>query len=577
MARASLHSGAASAFGDDQDRQRLDALIQQHLDQRLGPYLLLPDKAAYIQAAHTLPDTATEYFCILAKAALPGHHWLWLHVIARLAQISNALLHQRQLLAATLDIHVTGATAFLAPVWQQVARHAETLFDAADAAFLLADSRAQALFCACVDAAMRLCAADQAPLKHGLLVASAGRAVARYFAAGQAQPQTDLYRLKLGLVAPLVALAQAAVVTGVPRAVLPLMFPAAPAEPAVSETALPHVVLDPAVSLGLITDYYRYFAFCLVTSVVEAAAIDDVLTSKADVFLRVLLALPHLHLSNYMTDAVGVGAAPQSTQPRVVSPAAREEIAFFYLLNCLLRLRSLPQFAAPPQTFTSERRFFVASFNKRCGAELDFSASASLSRTGSVVSMTRMADPSPLHVPPAHVMLSCVLTEGTYKEKVRLVAEFISLAGDPPAAGSVKCLVETFDMSALHQRTNNFAMGAHDVLRLVHRIDPQQYPGKVLYVKAIDMVVRLLQLVALKHFIPVFNCSLSPAELLARLFKTNYLLRDVLLVKDLLCCDSNELLSVQHRGPLSEHDLLSAQFRLLETTRMLKNDVQKLI
>lgn len=565
-------------FADTPDLGLLISRILQHLDERLLAFQLLSSKNEYLQASQTFPDVAMEYFCVLSKNPPSSHQWLWLLVVTRLAQISTRLIQQRKQLSPFMDIHISSAAAILGLLVQQVARHCEMLLEALDMSFIISNETARSSFLAAVKVSVGLCMPEQTYLKHGSLVVSVVLAISRYSV--EFSPENDVHfqEFKVSLLPVLVEIAKAAFLSGVPSAVLPLVFPDENSSSAlVSETFLPSIILDPRVTLPLITNYYRYYAFCLVTSASEGNQIDDVLAKKADLFLRVLLGLPHLQLVNYMAETASVDGASAVGETMMVSGVEREEISFFFLLNYLLRIRSLASFVDPDAYFIKERRFFIASFNKRCGAELDFSASASLSRTGSVVSMTRVPDLTSVNYPLASVTLSSILSDGSYKEKVRLVADFFNLTSETGGAGSVRRLIQNFDMSGMHHRTNHFSLSSHDVVHIFNRIDSQQYPGKVAYVKALDMIVRLLQLVSLKHFHLTFAHSLRPAEFLSLYFKTNYLLRDILLVKDLLLLEDNDVLRISYRPVSSEADFISRQLCILENTRLLKSDVQKLI
>ncbi|GEQ67761.1 hypothetical protein JCM33374_g1426 [Metschnikowia sp. JCM 33374] len=586
MARASSEPyQEMPEFYDHPDVPQLISHIRLHLNERLSPYDVISTRNDYVRAAQTFPDIAMEYFCILAKTGLAGHSWLWLSVLTRLAHICTKLAQQRKLHSAASDVHVASAAALYLPVFHQVARNCEIFFDSADLRVFFNNTECGGLsrFLKCVNASLGLCVPDKTHLKHGSIVPSVVSALTRGFSLMCAHESTRVsseHEFKVTVFPTLVETAKTAFHTGSPQAILPLLFPNDPGSTVpLPDSFLSSIVPDPRITLPLITDYYRYFAFCLVTCVTEGSVIDEGTTNKADIFLKVLINLPHLHLSNYMAEALASGEMGLSTPPRLVPGVEREEMSFFYLLNCLLRIRSLSDYVDPGYLFKRERRFFITSFNKRCGAELDFSASASSSRAGSVASVTRGGDSMnrSYGTTSAHVTLSSILSEGSYKEKVRLVAEFFNLAGESAGAGSIKRLVETFDISSLHHRTNHFRSSSHDVSQIFNRIDPQQYPGKIAYVKALDMVVRLLQLVSLKCLNPSFGKSVHPADLLAKLFKTNYSVRDIISVKDLLDIDVNDQLHIRYRSSASEADLLAKQFHLLETTRSLRNDVQKLI
>ncbi|KAF8004102.1 hypothetical protein HF325_001550 [Metschnikowia pulcherrima] len=262
MSHARSSPGPSLAeFHDDNDHKLLMAQIDAHLNEHLAPYALISGKAELYHALQQFSDTAMEYFCILAKTGIQGHHWLWLNVLYRLAEVSNRLVHEKNSLSLDTDMNMVSSSAYLTPLIQQVARHCEMFFEAVDVAFLAREKEARGLFLKCVNESLSLSMPEQIHLKHGSLV-----------------------RFR----------------SGAPSAVLPLVL--ATENPPVSESFLPELVLDPSVTLPLITDYYRYYAFCLVTSVVEGATIDERAANKADTFLKVLLNLPHLHLSNYMAD-----------------------------------------------------------------------------------------------------------------------------------------------------------------------------------------------------------------------------------------------------------------------------------
>ncbi|MEX5618492.1 hypothetical protein ABFV55_27855, partial [Pseudomonas syringae] len=70
-------------------------------------------------------------------------------------------------------------------------------------------------------------------------------------------------------------------------------------------------------------------------SAIEGNQIDDTLSNKADVFLKVLLSLPHILLSNYIADTANGNIVAALIESKMVSEVEREEISFFFLLNYL--------------------------------------------------------------------------------------------------------------------------------------------------------------------------------------------------------------------------------------------------
>lgn len=566
------------------DHEALDTLvlvgnIVERLRGQLLQYDTVESKADYIQNSHLIPDSFTEFYCVLSNQPCASHKWLWLIFLNGMCTCAYRILLLEQKIQYSkirgVDPAFLNARAAYAQSFSQVLRFLSRFFIEIDLDWLVLNSHANKLFLQFLTTSVDICLLDPVSIYTiSSLVDSMASVMRRYArVSGNVDQMSDSDRCVESDLFPILAkFAKLAYLSGNCKLTLPLVCPEQDA-PLVTDKLVPLLLSRKQVSLNAIVDYYRYYAYSLITSVVEHERINDRWLNQADQFLKVLLQIPSLHVDNYITH---LGSAINPS--RYVSAAERGEMSFFFIMCYLLRLVSFADLVDPEKHFTFERQYFLTSFNKRVATELDISASSSSSRAGSVVSMTKFTEP--LHAPPSNTTnrtLGSILYQGSYKEKVRLVVDFINLIGEDMTSGSIKQIVNTFDFALLRQSDQmqiNSADG--EISHVLSRIDKNMSPGKALFVGAIDKIVRLVQLLAIKEFSATFGDSMLPDNILAVIFESHYPVDEVLRTKDLLVFEGGKLVPIMATTKCSEETKILRQFDTLELTGELEQATQAL-
>lgn len=524
----------------------LSTAIQEYLASQLGEVRNL--------ASTDLPDRLREVFVLLWMHDMDKHQYLWLQATLELMKVAVSVAEscqngQNVPVALKARIHdIFGATDRFLAGWNMEIVKNPDLPASVQHYLQLIENACDALV-SCQD------------LLHGVTnVKVLSSSIVRF----HSQNESAL-SLQPALFPVLVSLAKAAYFCGAPETVVPLVN-----EGIVSEFVVTDLLECHRPTFAGIMDYYRYYAFCFVTLAVSGDSINQEYCDHADVFFRVLLKLPNLHLSNY-------AQVPGRLELHSHIPEVdREELSFYFLLNEQLRCTTLAQYMRLDPTVQNELRFFLSRFNNRVLKDLAILASPfqSYTSTVSVPSLER----SLMTPPSASTTLSTIIFEGTYKEKVNLVLELFPRCGaflihspnNTLQTGNLVSFVKRFDVSAP-------TLFNQETLHCVNNIDSSRYPGKALYVRALDKIVRLLELLALLHLSDGVGLCNDPDTMITRLFATGHSFRDVASVKNLADTDHNGRLKRLSSVPPLEDAQVAAQLKVLERTRRLEGCVQLLV
>lgn len=282
------------------------------------------------------------------------------------------------------------------------------------------------------------------------------------------------------------------------------------------------------VELDVIIDYYRFFAYCFTTLAITEVE-DGIAQSRcddADVFMRVLLEIPSVATGSYRNpDLLTHGIVARSSA--ALSQNDREELAFFYIINHLLRATTLDSVVHLPRHVQSEIKFFLSHFNRRISSDLERLASAASSAI-SLPTMESQAEEYQTHL--RSKTLSAMLNHGTYKERTLLIANFFEILLNE-SAGFIPRLIYTY---AIGRLGGNWPTGAAEanaeVLHVADIIDANA-AGKRLYIVALDRCVRLLELLAITRLAPDSCSPLALSAATQQTFRTGSLLEDICSVK----------------------------------------------
>lgn len=556
------------------NRQEI-ANLQGRLDTTFAPFYDLQSRQEFTNASHNFSE-ATQGFCsLLSKTDISKDPWVWFMVLNSFAECSIHIAKFGKIYQKVSDLQICSAIGLFEKSSLILAKYFESFFRVFQSE--AADSAERSNFYNLIKITTKYVIECHGALQSSTLMRSLVVCVSRYLSAIVFTGSNDIKcDTRIEICKLSIDICKACYYGGSPSAILPLVF----MQPqCVSEIFIMPVVKGKSLQIETLIDYFRFSAFCLVSCNIELDTIDDQLTRKADVFLKVLLNLPNLQLSNYVLELEKSGDFLMQLSTRYVPVSEREEISFFYILNYLLRLRRLESLAETEKYFKSELRFFNDSFNKRVASELDRLVSVPLSRNGSTTSVPRMAEMfnEDLGVNTTST-LSSILCDGSYKERLRLVVDFFGLLGVDIRVGSLSRLVQTFDMSYLNDQEEPEAQisGFSDVWSVMSRIYSSNYSGKKLYLGAIDKIVRLLQLLSLKFLSTTIGHAQSPREILDKVFHSSYTIDQVLLVKDLLEVKDDKL-AVKELEKKSEDQICYHQLRIIERTQMLEHNIQRLI
>lgn len=550
------------------DHQNID--LENRLSTLFEPFRRLQDRQDFIAASHKL-DSLQELFILLAKTNVNHKPWNWLTILSGLMELSSQIASHLKNHRGKFDTQLTLATALYNKSLALVMKFLESFYRNITIETL--EGIDFGLFIS-----FTLESANYAFLINGIvntnaLVQNLSLCCSKYLLKSLEEAGSDLEpEARLEIVRLMIGISKAALYGGCPSAILPLVF----SQPAcLSETFIIPIVGNECFSIELLIDYFRYGAYCLVSTVAEHDKIEDSFTKKADIFLKVLLNLPNLQLTNYLEKE---GEMLVSLFSKYVTLTEREELSFFYLINFLMKSRSLEDLTDSEKNYVAELTFFVNAFNRHTAYELDQLASVPLSRNGSYVSVPKAAEPSTqaLNVE-TFATMSSILHDGSYKERLKLVVDFFKQFMINSLRRSFSGLSRGFDLSTLHlnQDAPQLFSSNNELLSLINRIDSEKFPGKFLYLKAVDKIVRLVQLLSLKFFLCTAGLAQSPQEILGQYIVSRYSLDQILLVKDILATDGTILITRSTDENAADSDI-QHQIELVKRTRALESSFQRL-
>lgn len=543
-------------------------LLLTALEKYLSDHFLLfgsiSSKARYLEAANHLPDHICEVLVMLLKLDVNSHQYAWLQSTLALVEVSVSICDAHSQFGTLADPQVARATNALRARLVDVFGATNKFLTSWNLSILSGNSTV----------------AKQSSLAYLNLISKMSDVLvsSQYHLGGQRDVNIlseTLMRLSkfidndLSMFTTLVCIGKAAFFAGQPEAVIPLAF----SEEAIVTEATATDILDQDPNLADVMDFYRYYGYCFVTLSVLGDKIMQTYTDLADVFLRVLLNLPNVEMA-FVRHVV-----------LAFTTVDREELSFFFLLNTQLRLTSLEQYLRPDSKVREELMYFTSALNARISKDLAHQASPSQSYSSSAISIPnlehRIGNQATTHNART---LSCILSDGTYKEKVNLVVQFFKSSGVPQLqllngvkhAGCLIDFLKLFNLkgaplfSEIALKVSNEAL-----LHYISNIDGEKYPGKLLYVQAVDKIVKLLMLLSVLHLSDTTGLSSDPDALIAKLVNTGHTFQELAEVKELVFVDGNKF--GRKHFLMLEDERIAKQFAILQRTNELEICVQKLM
>lgn len=562
-----------SNFSDRQwEPERLISSIQSHLKERLGTFATISSNAEYILMTQIFPDEVMDLLKLLSQCDIESHGCLWLLTVGEVIRTTLAVtLYANDSPDPTTQLSY--AMASMLPVSNELCLYLENLVKLWDLEAIqqnmgLAADKLKSYFYRTLGVAcdwLTKCPRLIHDEKCLTVIAQ------RINEIHQMQPEAS----QAAIFPVLASFSRAAFICGCSKVVLQID------EKVASVSHATALLLQFKIDFNALMDFCRYFGYCLVTCVVIGNTINQKLCNRADVLLTSLLGLPNLRLANYVvrqSEDTPVGT-PNQTSERYISVKGREELSFFYIINSLLRMKLLAQFVTTSERFQSECDFLLNSLHSRESQALDILASAPHSHNPSVVSLPNfeIQARNVLSSYNSRVM-SSILEDGTYKEKLILVLSFFqhlkceSRNGkESPVSDQLVKLVQTFCVDGLLQNVDlRTKLANDDIILLINKINKVKYPGKMVFVEALHKIVCLCELLFAKHAFTTMNIKSEPSNLLSQVFQTLIPLTDVMNVKSLMVLNDRGELECCSPPMLLEDAQVKEFSRCLQRVTMLE-------
>lgn len=548
--------------------------IQSRLKHSLAPFCNLQSRNEFIAASQKLPDALHGFYVLLAKTNVNTHSNVWYPVLTNFLELSVHISIQHKQFERVLDGQVVLAFKSFEDSLLLIVKYVESFFRVYQINPESPEDCNKFMKLAKLMSIYLIECASFLPLH--VLANTFGASFHRFISSSLSKIAEIEISHRFEIISLVTQACKAFFYCGSPNAILPLLTSA---PNCVSDDFVLPLVSCEDFSVELLIDYFKYAGFCLVSCVAEQENIDDDLTRKADLYFKMLLNLPNLQLTNYNLELQTYGDLLSQLSRRYVSFLEREELAFFYVLNRLLMFTSLETFVSTDDYFDSELQFFVDSFNHRVGSELDQLVSVPLSRNGSYVSVPKASEPISDPSIDTKLSLSSILADGSYKERLKLVISFFRgvIGARKDRLSGLSRLIRMYDLSLLStlQDSSQLESNSSEIFGLISRMDFKKFPGKRLYLKAIDKILRLFQLLALKFYITTAGISQLPLIIMQQSFRAEYTLDQILSVKKILTY-MNDRLFVSNREELPDNEKYLHQLDLFEKTTALERNLQKL-
>lgn len=569
-----------------EDLDQLLRSILEHLDRNDVFIPSSPSKTEFMTYASALPDLIYGVLSPIARKPINCHRYLWVKTLEFVVVRAGALvkLYRDILFHSRPDNDINHVVHELKAILNNLSSFLKSFLGQAESEFLeIGSSHGDAIrqsFVALLRETLEMIVNGKDIAYDEECMASLASTITNMASFVDQKKYKDFEQKLISQhdILPLIVdFCRASYTIGAPEKVEPLFVGV---RPIISERFPFNLTTHLDTDLPLLMDFYKYAGFCLVTLAVLDPSASHIKSEYADLannFLVPLLTLPNLSLSNYTTNelAGNPGAIASSLRSgQYILDKEREEISFFYVLSYLLRLRRLSTLVEPVPRFKAEVRYFASSFGRRISSDLDILASSHQSYSNSTISMLSLEQRASTVAPAANAnTMSSILYEGTYKEKLHLVKIFfetLSSLGFPHLPALSK-LIQVFNFKSVPEGSLlTSSMRNQDFHHLLTNVDIVTYPGKKLYVEAIEKIIRLVQILTLKHLHTTLGLDTQPNELLTHLFKTTYTFEQISEVQDHLRVDGSGKVFRSKNLQKMEESEIASQFDMILATRDLE-------
>lgn len=554
--------------------ETLISRIQSHLRKRLSQFSDVSSHAGFILAAQTFPDEVMSLLKDLSACGFENHKYLWLLTIGEILRSALAVASYADGLSDQ-NKQISFATASMMPTMNETCLYVETLvkkweFVSLPTTLESTSDRLMKYFYNLLNLAC-----DWLTKGPRLLHDETCLNVIVQRINTMHQMQCDKF---LSEAFPTLAyFSRAAFLCGRPELVLKIDKLIG------SVSHATQLLLHAKLELDTLIDFCRYFGYCLVTCAVSGDMIDQELCDRADGFLTALIGLPNLRLSGYIRpDADDPEAGSSRESGKYISVKQREEISFFYVINSVLRMNLLVQVVSTTERFQSECNFLLNSVHFRVSQELDVLASAPHSHSTSAVGLQAYEMEARNTLPARNsCVMSSILEDGTYKEKLLLLLSFLQhlsmmkSKGKPTLPpGQLVKLVQTFTMNGLLPTVDlKTRLTNNDIVMLVNKINKFVFPGKMLFLEALRKIVCLCELLFMKHAFMTMNIKSSFDSLLEHIFETLIPINDVINVKPLMRFSGEGELKLLNKAMPLEDEQLKEHAECLKRVTILEGQL----
>lgn len=287
------------------------------------------------------------------------------------------------------------------------------------------------------------------------------------------------------------------------------------------------VVKLSTVKLIDLINYYKYMAFNLLA--LSLTFDDSKYNDQAEIYFRVLLNFPNLATQTYLNNQFGKNEEYEydlgrdKSENLTVNLSQRQEVAWLFIINHLLRLTSLQQLSDPNYYMQQEFNFINKSLPASLSKDIHLSASRHNSAHSSVANLLQLVNnfqssPKPLEFGFFNKLrsssLGTIFNDGSYKEKSNLIVNFLRCF-NPKNTISVANINDKFG-------------GASDEDNVFRNSISEETIGKALYIKAIRRILLLLTSFIIKFLIEQTGVNNIPLSALKSITNVKSLLYEVL-------------------------------------------------
>lgn len=300
-----------------------------------------------------------------------------------------------------------------------------------------------------------------------------------------------------------------------------------------------------------LVDYYRYAAYNFVSLSLKSDHISGLdYNLEADVYLKTVLNLPSLNPITYERDIneeVSDNKVKSREGPYLLSFLERQEVSLMYVLNYLLKLRSLKELVEQEHLLKAEIEFLVSSLSASISHM--FNSARDLRGSYSDVDSSegqRLTDAIKLW---HSQTLSSPLFHGSYKEKLVLIIILFDHLKE-----------NDLDLASIIRNYSIQREEKNLISKVVGQMNASKFPGTSKYIECVGKIVRIFQEISVKHL--AYSCGMQKLPL--------YYIKELFDNSENFISSLDEKSSIQQKGDFVEVSFESEFARESIETRVSK-------